>query len=219
MRKIFSPRPNLSKACERANGDKIPKFGLVKMAIATSELTGLLKDWKQGDPTALERLTPLIYDELRRIAHRYAQRERNGHTLQTTALVNEAYLRLEGGEKPDWQDRSHFFAVTAQVMRHILIDHARRRRYLKHGGDAQQVSLEEAYLMADERAAELVTLDEALKDLARLDPRKTQVVELRYFGGLSLSETAEALGVSLMTVRRDWRAAKAWLFRRMTHDA
>jgi len=189
------------------------------MTLATSELTVLLKDWKQGDATALERLTPLIYDELRRIAHRYAQRERNGHTLQTTALVNEAYLRLAGAENPDWQDRSHFFAVTAQVMRHILIDHARRRRYIKHGGAAQQVSLDEACLMADERAAELVTLDEALKDLARLDARKTQVVELRYFGGLSLSETADALGISLMTVRRDWRAAKAWLFRRMTHDS
>ena len=189
------------------------------MTLATSELTGLLKDWKHGDPTALERLTPLIYDELRRIAHRYAQRERNGHTLQTTALVNEAYLRLAGAEKPDWQDRSHFFAVTAQVMRHILIDHARRRRYLKHGGAAQHVSLEEACLMADDRAEELVHLDEALKDLSRLDPRKTQVVELRYFGGLSLAETADALGISQMTVRRDWRAAKAWLFRRMKDGA
>lgn len=195
------------------------KFGLGMMTLATSELTVLLNDWKQGDKSALERLTPLVYDELRRIAHRYAQRERNGHTLQTTALVNEAYLRLAGAEKPDWQDRAHFFAVTAQVMRHILIDHARRRRYVKHGGAVQQVSLDEACLMADERAAELVMLDEALKDLARLDPRKTQVVELRYFGGLSLSETAEALGISLMTVRRDWRAAKAWLFRRMTHDS
>ena len=186
------------------------------MTVAPTELTGLLKDWKQGDPTALQRLTPLIYDELRRIAHRYAQRERNGHTLQTTALVNEAYLRLAGAEKPDWQSRSHFFAVTAQVMRHILIDHARRSRYVKHGGNAQQVSLEEACLMAAERAAELINLDEALMDLARLDPRKTQVVELRYFGGLSLEETANALGISVMTVRRDWRAAKAWLFRRMT---
>ena len=186
------------------------------MTIAASELTGLLKDWKQGDPTALERLMPLIYDELRRIAHRYAQRERNGHTLQTTALVNEAYLRLAGAKKPDWQNRAHFFAATAQVMRHILIDHARRRHFLKHGGAAQQVSLEEVCLLADERAAELVTLDEALKDLARLDPRKTRVVELRYFGGLSLAETADALEISIMTVRRDWRAAKAWLFRRIT---
>lgn len=195
------------------------RFRSKMMTVATSELTGLLDDWKHGDPAALRKLTPLIYDEMRRIAHRYAQRERNGHTLQTTALVNEAYLRLAGGDTPDWQNRAHFFAVTAQVMRHILIDHARRRRYLKHGGDAQQVPLEDACLMADDRAAELVTLDEALEDLARLDQRKTRVVELRYFGGLSLAETAEALGISLMTVRRDWRAAKAWLFRRMTNDS
>ena len=188
------------------------------MTVATSELTVLLKDWKQGDATALERLTPLIYDELRRIAHRYAQRERNGHTLQTTALVNEAYLRLAGSEKPDWQDRSHFFAVTAQVMRHILIDHARRRHYVKHGGALQQVPLEEALLMADERASELLTLDEALEDLNRLDSRKTKVVELRYFGGLSLEETAHALGISVMTVRRDWRAAKAWLYKRIKDE-
>jgi len=182
-------------------------------ALATSELTGLLDDWKRGDPTALERLTPLIYDELRRIAHRYAQHERNGHTLQTTALVHEAYLRLAGTEKADWQNRAHFFAVTAQVMRHILIDHARRRRYVKHGGEAQQIPIEEAGLMASQRAAELVALDEALEELARLDPRKARVVELRYFGGLGLEETAQALGISLMTVRRDWRAAKAWLYR------
>jgi RNA polymerase sigma factor (TIGR02999 family) len=189
------------------------------MSGATSELTGLLEDWKRGDPTALQRLTPLIYDELRRIAHRYAQRERNGHTLQTTALVNEAYLRLAGGEKRDWQNRSHFFAVTAQVMRHILIDHARKRRYVKHGGEAQQVSLESVSLMAGERAAELIALDEALAEFAKLDPRKAQVVELRYFGGLSLEETATAVDVSLMTVRRDWQTAKAWLFKRLKHDS
>lgn len=188
------------------------------MTVATSELTILLDDWKHGDPTALERLTPLIYDELRRIAHRYARRERHGLTLQTTALVNEAYLRLAGNEPPDWQNRTHFFAVTAQVMRHILIDHARRRRSLKHGGDAQQVSMGQADLMAGERAAELVSLDEALAELALLDRRKVQVVELRYFGGLSLEETAAALGISLMTVRRDWRAAKAWLFKRLTES-
>lgn len=188
------------------------------MSVATSQLTGLLEDWKRGDPAALQKLTPLIYDELRRIAHRYAQRERNGHTLQTTALVNEAYLRLAGSEKRDWQNRSHFFAVTAQVMRHILIDHARRRRYLKHGGEAQQVSIESVSLMANERAAELIALDEALADFARLDARKARVVELRYFGGLSLEETAEAVGISLMTVRRDWQTAKAWLYRRLKND-
>src|SRR6266481_1788432 len=141
------------------------------MTLSTPGLTELLSDWQQGDQSALNKLTPLVYDELRRIAHRYVQRERNGHTLDTTALVNEAYLRLAGQKKIDWQNRAHFFAVTAQVMRHILIDHARRRRYLKHGGDAQQVSLVEAALMAGERAAELVALDEALEELARLDPR------------------------------------------------
>ena len=185
------------------------------MIAATSCVTQLLNDWQDGDRAALDKLTPLVYDELRRIAHRYVQRERNGHTLQTTALVNEAYLRLAGQEKTAWQNRAHFFAVTAQVMRHILIDHARRRRYLKHGGELQQVSLDQASLMSEERAAELVALDEALAELKQLDPRKSRVVELRYFGGLSLEEAANTLGVSVMTVRRDWRAAKAWLFRRM----
>lgn len=186
------------------------------MMASTSSVTELLNDWQGGDRTALEKLTPLIYDELKRIAHRYMQRERDGHTLQTTALVNEAYLRLAGQQNTGWQNRAHFFAVSAQVMRHLLIDHARRRRYLKHGGELQQVLMEEAALMSEERADELVALDEALADLKQIDPRKHNVVELRYFGGLSLEETADVLGVSLMTVRRDWRAAKAWLFRRMT---
>jgi RNA polymerase sigma-70 factor (ECF subfamily) len=180
---------------------------------AEDNLTGLLHDWREGDKAALDRLTPIVYDELRRIAHRYVQRERNGHTLQTTALVNEAYLRLAGQQRVDWQNRAHFFAVTAQVMRHILIDHARRRRYAKHGGEIQQVPIEDATLMSEQRAAELIALDEALDELGKLDPRKSQVVELRYFGGLSLEETAEILEVSLMTVRRDWRAAKAWLYK------
>ena len=176
-------------------------------------VTELLLEWKQGDSGALDKLTPLVYDELRRIAHRYVQRERDGHTLETTALVNEAYLRLVGGQHIEWQNRAHFFAVTAQVMRHVLIDHARRRHYAKRGGEAQQVSLEDASGMSHQRAAELVALDEALDELAKLDPRKGRVVELRYFGGLSLEETADVLEVSPMTVRRDWRAAKAWLYR------
>jgi RNA polymerase sigma-70 factor (ECF subfamily) len=181
-------------------------------------LTELLHDWREGDKAALDRLTPLVYDELRRIAHRYVQREREGHTLQTTALVNEAYLRLAGQQKVDWQNRAHFFGVTAQMMRHILIDHARRRRYAKHGGDIQQVRIDEASVMTEQRAADLIALDEALDELAKLDPRKSRVVELRYFGGLSLEETAEVVDISLMTVRRDWRAAKAWLFRRMKDE-
>jgi RNA polymerase sigma-70 factor, ECF subfamily len=189
------------------------------MMTASTSLTELLDDLRRGDRSALEKLTPLIYDELRRIAHRYVQRERNGQTLQTTALVNEAYIRLAGQEQHSWQDRAHFLAVTARVMRHILIDHARRRRAARHGGEVQTVPLEEAALMPMQRAAELMALDEALGELKRLDPRKSEVVELRYFGGLSLEETAEILGISVMTVRRDWRAAKAWLFRRMKNDA
>lgn len=179
----------------------------------SDNLTGLLLEWRAGDKAALDRLTPMVYDELRRIAHRYVQRERNGHTLQTTALVNEAYLRLAGQQKVDWQSRAHFFAVTAQVMRHLLIDHARRRRYAKHGGEVQQVPIEDAEVMSMQRAAELIALEEALDELAKLDQRKSRVVELRYFGGLSLEETAEVLEISLMTVRRDWRAAKAWLYK------
>lgn len=186
--------------------------------LSKPNVTELLLEWQQGDREALDRLTPLVYDELRRIAHRYVQMERNGHTLETTALVNEAYLRLVGGQKIDWQNRSHFFAVTAQVMRHILIDHARRRRYMKRGGEVQRVSLEEANAMTEVRAAELVALDEALDALAKLDPRKSRVVELRYFGGLNLEETADVLEISMMTVRRDWRAAKAWLYRRMRDE-
>ncbi len=140
------------------------------------------------------------------------RKELAGHTLQTTALVNEAYVRLVGGQKIEWQNRAHFYGVVAQVMRHVLIDHARRRRYAKRGGDAEQVSLEDVAGMSDVRAAELVALDEALNELARLDPRKARVVELRYFGGLSIEETADVLDISAMTVRRDWRAAKAWLY-------
>jgi RNA polymerase sigma-70 factor (ECF subfamily) len=185
-------------------------------------LTGLLIEWGQGNQAALERLTPLVYDEIRRIAHRYVQRERAGQTLQTTALVNEAYLRLAGSSNIDWQNRAHFFAVTAQVMRRILIDQARKRQYVKHGGEAQRVGFEaagkEAALMSQPRAAELLALDESLAELARLDPRKGQVVELRYFGGLSIEEVARVLEVSPMTVRRDWRAAKAWLYRRVMSD-
>ena len=189
------------------------------MTVNADDLTGLLIEWGQGDKAALDRLTPLVYDEIRRIAHRYVQREREGQTLQTTALVNEAYLRLAGSENISWQNRAHFFAVTAQVMRRILIDHARRRQYVKHGGDAQRVAFEEAISevarMSQPRAAELLALDDALSELAQVDPRKSRVVELRYFGGLSLEETAKVLEVSVMTVRRDWRAAKAWLYMRV----
>jgi RNA polymerase sigma factor (TIGR02999 family) len=197
--------------------DRIADLSIVT-AVATTEVNRLLENWRRGDRSAIEQLTPLVYSELRRIAHRYMQGERDGHTLQTTALVNEAYLRLAGRDEIAWQNRAHFLAVSAQVMRHILIDHARRRRYLKHGGELQQVSLSEASLMSEQRAAELMVLEEALSELKQLDARKSSVVELRYFGGLSLEETAQVLKISMMTVRRDWRAAKAWLFRRIADD-
>lgn len=187
--------------------------------LMADDLTGLLVEWRDGDKAALDRLMPLVYDELRRIAHRYVQRERAGHTLQTSALVNEAYLRLAGQQDVSWQNRAHFFAVTAQTMRHLLIDHARRRRYAKHGGELQQVPIDDASQMSMQRATELIALEEALDELATLDQRKSRVVELRYFGGLSLEETAEVMNVSLMTVRRDWRAAKAWLYRRIKNES
>ncbi|HEY6232288.1 MAG TPA: sigma-70 family RNA polymerase sigma factor [Pyrinomonadaceae bacterium] len=191
--------------------------------LATNDLTGLLIDWARGDKRALDQLTPLVYDEIRRIAHRYVQRERHGQTLETTALVNEAYLRLAGAQRVEWQNRAHFFAVTAQVMRHILIDHARRRQYVKHGGEVQRVSFDAATrdpaTMSQPRAAELLALDEALHELAKIDPRKSRVVELRYFGGLSIEETAEVLEISAMTVRRDWRAAKAWLYKAVNRES
>lgn len=187
--------------------------------LMADDLTGLLVEWRDGDKAALDRLMPLVYDELRRIAHRYVQRERAGHTLQTSALVNEAYLRLAGQQDVSWQNRAHFFAVTAQTMRHLLIDHARRRRYAKHGGELQQVPIDDASQMSMQRATELIALEQALDELATLDQRKSRVVELRYFGGLSLEETAEVMNVSLMTVRRDWRAAKAWLYRRIKNES
>lgn len=187
------------------------------MTVTTPEnLTELLRDWRQGNRAALDRLTPIVYEEIRRIAHRYMDRERQGHTLQTTALINEAYVRLLGQQQGEWNSRTHFFAVVAQVMRHVLVDHARSRLYLKRGGDAQRVSLEDVTVMSTARASELVALDEALSSLAKLDPRKAKVIELRYFGGFSLEETATVLDISVMTVRRDWRAAKAWLYRQVS---
>jgi RNA polymerase sigma factor (TIGR02999 family) len=186
--------------------------------LSHNDVTGLLHEWRQGDKHALDKLMPIVYDELRRIAHRYMQKEHDGHTLQTTALINEAYVRLVGQQKIEWQNRNHFFAVTAQVMRHLLIDHARRHNFARRGGGVEHVALDDATMMSSERAVELIALDEALSEFSQLDPRKSRVVELRYFGGLSLEETAEVLDISLMTVRRDWRAAKAWLYRRMKDE-
>jgi len=179
---------------------------------APKEVTQLLIAWSNGEEDALEKLVPLIYDELRRIARRYMKREPAGHTLQTTALVNEAYLRLIEQKGMKWQNRAHFFAISAQLMRRILVSMARARHANKRGGEARQVSLDEALVISEERAAELVALDEAMNELAALDPRRSRVVELRHFGGLSVEETAEVLNISPETVMRDWKRAKAWLY-------
>ncbi len=187
-------------------------------AAPTDEVTRLLEDWSKGKREALDKLTPLVYAELRKLAHRYMKGEQPGHTLQTTALVNEAYLRLVKRKKVRWQNRAHFFAVAAQVMRHILIDYARGHTRVRRGGDARTVSLEEAALMPPERAKELVALDEALKSFAEIDPRKSRIVELRYFGGMTIEEVAEVLKIAPATVEREWRSAKAWLYKAVTSE-
>ncbi len=185
---------------------------------ACGEVSNLLRAWSDGDRGALDRLTPIVYEELRRLARRYMNRERTGHSLGTTALVNEAYVRLVDYKRMRWQNRAHFFAVSAQLMRRILVEHARRRN-LKRGGKVQHVSLETAAMIGSGRPRDLVALDEAIEALARLDPRKAHVVELRFFGGLSVEETAEVLKVSSVTVMRDWSTAKTWLYREMTSGA
>jgi RNA polymerase sigma-70 factor, ECF subfamily len=183
------------------------------MAPATQHVTQLLAAWGAGDQSAHDELMPLVYEELRRLAHRYMSRERPGHTLQTSALVNEAYLRLVDQKNVRWQDRAHFFGIAARLMRQILVDYARRRRYKKRGGEARLMSLDEALVVSEERAADVMALDDALKTLAEIDPRQSQIVELRFFGGLSIEETAQVLEVSPGTVMRDWTLAKAWLHR------
>jgi RNA polymerase sigma factor (TIGR02999 family) len=180
---------------------------------SSDEVTGLLLAWSQGDPSALGQLVPVVQEELRRLARRQMRGERADHTLQTTALVNEAYLRLIDLNRVRWQDRAHFFALSARLMRRILVDHARSRTYLKRGGQLTRVGLDEALVVSPERGADLLALDDALEALAGVDVRKSQVVELRFFGGLTVEETAEALGVSAETVMRDWRLAKVWLLR------
>ena len=178
------------------------------------DISALLRAWSDGDQGALETLTPIVYGELHRLAGRYMKGEHTGHSLQTTALVNEAYMRLVDYKRMQWQDRAHFFAVSAQVMRRILVDHARRHN-LKRGGKVAHVSLDEAACVESARDTDLVALDRAMEALARIDPRKVQVVEMRFFGGLNVEETAEVLRVSPITVKRDWRAAKLWLYREM----
>ena len=178
-------------------------------------VTELLRAWSDGDDRALERLVPLVEAELRRLARAYMARERQGHTLQVTAVVNEAFLRLPSARRLHWQDRAHFLGISARLMRRVLVDYARARGYRKRGGGAQQVTLDEALVVSKEPTVRLLDLDRALKVLAAADPRKSRVIELRFFGGLNVEETAEALHVSVDTVKRDWRVAKLWLLREM----
>lgn len=186
---------------------------------STHEITRLLQAWGSGDESALERLTPLVYNELHRIAHRYMAAEQPGQTLQTTALVHEVYLRLVDANNINWQDRAHFYAISARLMRRILVDFARSRNYQKRGGHSPHIELEEAVTVSAVVGSELLAVDEALKELAKLDRRKSEVVELRFFGGLTVEEVAAALQVSPETVMRDWKLAKAWLLRELSHEA
>ena len=189
------------------------------MAPSTAaNITQLLVAWNQGDQDALAQLTPLVHKELHRLAHRYMGGERRGHVLQTTALVNEAYLRLADCDRMNWQDRAHFFAVSAQMMRRILVDHARRNNK-KRGAGYERISLEAAGVVSRRPSQDLVALDEALESLSQFDPRKAKVVELRFFGGMSVEETAEVLKVSSITVLRDWSTARTWLYRELKRDS
>lgn len=181
-------------------------------------VTQLLLEWRRGDSVALERLMELVYEELRRLAHRCLRRERAGHTLQTTALVNEAYLRLVKSSRVEWEDRAHFFAIAAQLMRRVLVDEARKRHFHKRGGGLTRVDLDEAMVVARERESELIALDEAMDRLSRFAPRKCKVVELRFFGGLSIEETASVLGISIDIVKREMRTAKLWLLSELSSN-
>lgn len=182
------------------------------------EVTSLLQAWSAGDEEALDKLAPLVYQELHRTAHRYMARENSGHTLQTTALVNEVYLRLVNVRKVDWQGRAHFYAICARMMRRVLTDFARSRRYIKRGGDAIHLPFEETLFVGREAEPDIVDLDQALNVLGTMDQRKTQVVELRFFGGFSVEETAKVLEVSVETVHRDWKLAKVWLMRELSKE-
>lgn len=186
--------------------------------VFSSEITGLLIDWSNGDRAALDKLFPMIEKELHRLAHYYIQRLRPGNTLQTTALINETYIRLVGQKDVHWQNRAHFYGISAQIMRRVLLNYARDQRRLKRGGNAFKVSLSDIAVIAQEKTDEIIALEEALSRLELLDARKSKIVELRYFGGLSIEETAEVLKVSQITVIRDWNMAKAWLAREIRNE-
>ena len=188
------------------------------MASSPAEITQLLVNWANGDQTALDTLMPMVYTELHRLAHRYMKRERPGHTIQTSALVNEAYLKLIDQRNTRWQNRSQFFAISAQLMRRILVDHARSHAYLKRGGGFCKVSLREFADLSHVGPSEIVMLDEALAVLAEIDPRQSQIVELRFFAGLTIKETAEVMELSPATIKLEWRTARAWLYRHITKD-
>jgi RNA polymerase sigma factor (TIGR02999 family) len=212
-------RARLEERKQSMDGDpsSTPPLENPAHAPKSEDVSGLLQAWGAGDGEALNRLTPIVYEELHRLAHIYMQRERPGHSLQASALVNEAYMRLVNYKRMHWQDRAHFFAVSSQLMRRILVEHARRHN-LKRGGNIAHVSLEESALVPEPRDAGLVMLDEAINTLATFDPRKAQVVEMRFFGGMSVEETAQALKVSSITVMRDWDTAKAWLYRELSSE-
>ena len=188
------------------------------MTPSTQQVSQLLMAWREGDLGAFDRLMPMVYDEMRRLAHRYMKRVPVGQTLQTTALVHEAYLRLAGQGDVDWQNRAHFFAVCAQVMRSLLVDRARSRNAIKRGGGLHQVDLNDATAQTPTQDEQLLALDEALERLAAIDPRKTRIVEMRYFGGMSVEETAQVLDLSPITIKREWSKARAWLYREMKHS-
>jgi RNA polymerase sigma-70 factor (ECF subfamily) len=194
-------------------------LGLPVKRGSSNQVTELLVRWRGGDRAALDALMPLVYDELRRLAHSYLQRERSDHTLQSTALVHEAYTRLVGQNLPEWRNRAHFFGVAAQLMRQILVDYARAHRAAKRGGSVCRVTLDEAFSQAQQRDADVIALDDALKDLAEIDPQQSRVVELRFFAGLSIEDTSEVLGISASTVNRDWNTARVWLFRELQRGA
>jgi len=183
----------------------------------THDVTQLLIDWSNGDQAALAKLVPIVEQELRRLAHHYMRGERPGHTLQTTALVNEAFVRLANRKRMQWQNRAHFFGIAAQLMRTILVDHARSHACAKRGGGAEKLELNEALVVSQQKASEVIALDEALKELELIDPRQSRIVELRFFGGLTVEEAAEVLHVSPMTIKREWSTAKAWLYRNLAN--
>ncbi len=184
----------------------------------TQEITQLLLAWGDGDKQALDRLMPFVYEELRRLAKNYMRNQRSDHTLQTTALVNEAYLRLIDSSQVRWQNRTHFFAISAQLMRRVLVDFARKKKAIKRGGEEQKITFDEALPVSSQKESELIALDEALNELAKMNERQSQIVEMRYFGGMNEKEIAEALNISARTVRRDWSVARAWLYRELNKN-